>query len=81
MFDKVWADIEVTWNNQTRAWEVYGDNIFLDEFEWLGHSHLKAVAVEYAMNYAFATVAGPARGERVRVFSKAGKLLKTVEAT
>jgi len=80
MEDKVWTDVEVTWNSQYHYWEIYGDNISLGEFEWLGLANLKTHAVEDAIIYAFDTGCGPARGEKVRIFSKAGKLLKTVEA-
>ena len=77
---KVWTDIEVTWNNEFRYWEITGDNIESGQYEHLGLSDIKQDAVEDAKIYAFDTSCGPARGERVTIYSKAGKLLKTVEA-
>ncbi len=77
---KVWTNIEVTWNDDFRYWEITGDNIESGQYENLGLSDIKQDAVEDAKIYAFDTSCGPARGERVKIYSKAGKLLKTVEA-
>ena len=79
---KVWTDIEVKWNNDFRYWEITGDNIEADQYENIGHTlySIKQDAIEDAMIYAFDTSCGPERGERVKIYSKTGKLLKTVKA-
>ena len=79
---KVWTNIEVKWSKVFRCWEITGDNIESGQYENLGHNlyNIKQDAVEDAMIYAFDTSCGPERGERVKIYSKAGKLLKTVEA-
>jgi len=77
---KIWNDIEVTWNREYRYWEITGDNVERDSWEWLGHSDLKKHAVEDAMIYAFDTACGPARGKRVLIYTQKGNLAKTIEA-
>ena len=77
---KPWSNITVTWNKETKEWDVRGFQTMIFEWEQITSMNEKKHAVEDALIYAFDTSAGPMRADTVLIYSKAGKLLSCKQA-
>lgn len=73
----VWQEVTVTFCDEWKLWCVTAQS-FDGDIETLDYCHHKAIAVEQAMIYAFDTSCGPARGQKVLIYTKELKLKKTI---
>jgi hypothetical protein len=73
----IWSHVEVDWCKEWNCWTVGGYDSQGNR-ESLSEHHRKEWAVDEAMIYAFDTSCGLQRAAKVDVYTKTGKLIKTI---